>query len=93
MSDSDPRDRHRGVSHHTQTVASLVLGPALVAWPRGRDPENLGGLSLKVADADLDGYAASGLPASTMGRTLDEDRAFFASALAGGTALAGLTRP
>lgn len=93
MSDSDPRDRHRGVSHHTQTVASLVLGPALVAWPRGRDPENLGGLSLKVADADLDGYAASGLPASTMGRTLDEDRAFFASALAGGTALAGLARP
>ena len=40
--------------------------------------------------ADLAGYAASGLPAETMGRRLSEDPLFFAAALAGGTVLAGL---
>ncbi len=42
------------------------------------------------AKVDLPGYAASGLPASTMGRTLAEDPLFFGAALAGGTALAEL---
>jgi hypothetical protein len=42
------------------------------------------------ATVDLPGYAASGLPASTMGRTLAEDPLFFGAALAGGTALAEL---
>jgi hypothetical protein len=39
------------------------------------------------ADADLDGYAASGLPTRTMGRSLEEDRLFFAAALAAGAAI------
>ncbi|MFI4989392.1 MAG: DUF3866 family protein [Solirubrobacterales bacterium] len=42
------------------------------------------------ATVDLPGYARSGLPASTMGRTLAEDPLFFGAALAGGTALAEL---
>jgi hypothetical protein len=42
------------------------------------------------ATVDLPGYAASGLPANTMGRTLAEDPLFFGAALAGGTALAEL---
>jgi hypothetical protein len=42
------------------------------------------------AKVDLPGYAASGLPASTMGRTLAQDPLFFGAALAGGTALAEL---
>ncbi len=37
---------------------------------------------------DLDGYAASGLPARTMGRTIEEDPLFFAAPLAAGRALA-----
>jgi hypothetical protein len=37
--------------------------------------------------ADLDGYATSGLPAQTMGRTLGEDPLFFAAPLAAGAAL------
>jgi hypothetical protein len=41
-----------------------------------------------VRAVSLDGYAASGLPTTTMGRTLDEDRLFFAAALAAGDALA-----
>jgi hypothetical protein len=43
------------------------------------------------ASIDLPGYAAGGLPTETMGRGLIEDPMFFASALAGGSALAGLT--
>jgi len=39
---------------------------------------------------DLQGYALSGLPWETMGRSLIEDPVFFAAALAGGTALAEL---
>jgi hypothetical protein len=42
------------------------------------------------ATVDLPGYAASGLAASTMGRTLAQDPLFFGAALAGGTALAEL---
>ncbi len=39
---------------------------------------------------DLPGYAASGLASETMGRGIAEDPLFFASALAGGTALSEL---
>ncbi len=42
------------------------------------------------AAVDLPAYAASALPAETMGRRLVEDPLFFAAALAGGTALADL---
>jgi len=42
------------------------------------------------AAVDLPAYAASGLPASTMGRSLTEDPLFFGAALAGGTALSEL---
>jgi hypothetical protein len=45
---------------------------------------------LREAPADLDGYAASGLPTVTMGRSIEQDRLFFAAALAGGAALAGM---
>ena len=42
------------------------------------------------AEVDLPAYAASGLPAETMGRTLAQDPLFFGAALAGGAALAEL---
>jgi len=73
MSTGDARPRHWGVSHHTLTVEELLLGAVEVAHP---------------ADEDLDGYLASGLPATTMGRTADEDPTFFLAALAGGRSLA-----
>ncbi len=43
---------------------------------------------LAVESIDLDGYAESGLPAKTMGRTIAEDPLFFAAPLAAGRALA-----
>jgi hypothetical protein len=44
---------------------------------------------IAVEAIDLDGYLRAGLPARTMGRTIDEDPLFFAAALAAGRALAG----
>ena len=44
---------------------------------------------LAVEPIDLDGYAASGLPATTMGRSIDEDPLFFAAPLAGGPGVGG----
>jgi hypothetical protein len=41
-----------------------------------------------VREVSLDGYAQSGLPTTTMGRSLEQDRLFFAAALAAGDALA-----
>jgi hypothetical protein len=94
LSASDPRERHRDVSHHTYTVLELLLAPAEVAVPEGEEgiaaalEEAPGRHRLRSAPADLDGYAATGLPARTMGRTLEEDRLFFAAPLAAGTLLA-----
>jgi hypothetical protein len=111
ISSSDPRPRHRGLSHHTATVLDLLLGSVrvpvpeveLAGWPtgdRGTDPVDLPSVldalhavcddrhDVIVERVDLDGYAATGLPARTMGRTLEEDPLFFAAALAAGAALA-----
>jgi len=43
---------------------------------------------LAVEPVDLDGYVATGLPASTMGRSIAQDPLFFAAPLAAGRALA-----
>lgn len=92
LSSSDPRDRHRGLSHHTRTVLDLLLAPVDVAVPEN-EPEIAAALKglphrVRVVPADLDGYAATDLPQTTMGRSLREDPLFFAGALAAGTALA-----
>jgi hypothetical protein len=54
---------------------------ALIEICRGRH-------DIAVQRIDLDGYAHSGLPAKTMGRTIAEDPLFFAAPLAAGRALA-----
>lgn len=91
LSEADPRQRHRGVSHHTLTVLELLLGGVEVVVPEG-NPELVAQLTdatgeyhkLQEAQADVAGYSASGLPARTMGRSIDEDSLFFAAALAAG---------
>jgi hypothetical protein len=89
MSSGDPRPRHRGLSHHTRTVLALMLRPALVALPPGRDDPLPGAHEPRAGVADLDGYLGSGLPVRTMGRGPDEDELFFRASLAGGSVLAG----
>ncbi len=86
MSSTDPRPRHRGVSHHTRTVLDLLLAPVIVAVPEGAaagDDRH----DWQTFAVDHDGYAASGLPTRSMGR---EDPLFFAAALAAGRALSDL---
>jgi len=93
LSASDPRDRHQGLSHHTRSVLGLCLAPVDVVLPEGAEAlaDDLAdtGHRFHIAPADLDGYAASGLPRRTMGRDLEEDPLFFAAPLATGTFLAG----
>jgi Protein of unknown function (DUF3866) len=93
LSSADPRERHVDVSHHTYTVLELLLAPVEVAVPEGEDriaaalEEAPGRHRLRLAAADLDGYVAAGLPAHTMGRSIEEDPLFFAAPLAAGAAL------
>jgi hypothetical protein len=94
LSATDPRERHRGLSHHTRTVLDLLLASVEVAVPEGEE-EVLASLKLATADrhrlqvgkADLEGYTASGLPIRTMGRGIEDDALFFKAPLAAGAAL------
>ena len=88
MSSGDPRPRHRDLSHHTATVLSLLLRPAIVAVPEGI--EMAGAHEFRTGAADLEGYRESGLPARTMGRGPDDDELFFRASLAGGSVLGEL---
>ena len=92
MSSGDDRARHRGLSHHAATVLQLVLEPVVVAVPEGWEEHTTGDErhDWRHVAADLDGYRESGLPATTMGRALEEDALFLAAALAGGQVLAGM---
>jgi Protein of unknown function (DUF3866) len=94
LSAADPRQRHRGVSHHTLTVMQMLLGPVVIPIPAGNPvvTAQLAGAAawrhrLDEVPADLAGYAASGLPSRTMGRGLDDDPLFFSAPLAAGAAL------
>jgi hypothetical protein len=76
VSDADPRERHRGLSHHTRAVLDLTLGEIEVSSPAGGEGWR---------------EACAGLMLSHMGRRPDEDPAHFAAAFAAGRlALEGL---
>lgn len=105
ISDADPRERHRGVSHHSRTAygrvalaRARVVVPALPE-PLASDVERdlvASGIAerhdvVRVdSDGLLDALRRSGFPLSTMGRGLDEDPAYFVAAAAAGTYAAGL---
>jgi hypothetical protein len=97
VSDADPRDRHRGVSHHSLTAYGRVaLARADVVVPAlggafGRriaaEAARLSGRH-EVVSVPVDGLEAAlracPAPLSTMGRGLDEDLAYFLAAAAAG---------
>lgn len=87
MSSGDPRERHRGLSHHSRTVLDMLLAPVVVALPEGAEAQVPGKHAVREAAVDVPGYRSAGLPARTMGRGIDEDELFFRSALAGGAVL------
>ena len=88
FSDADPRDRHRGVSHHTTTALALAGTRPLVAVPEGGSFEGLDveGVEVEVPE-DLDFGSAT-----TMGRTPAQDPGFFRWAAAAGVLAAQLVR-
>ena len=77
MSRGDTRERHRGLSHHTEAVLRVCLAEPLVA--AGLEPEGWR-------------EACAGLPLSHMGRGPDDDPDFFAAAFASGLLARGLLR-
>ena len=75
VSDADERERHRGLSHHTEAVLALCLGEVTVA---------------DESDAEGWREECDGLPLSHMGRGPDDDPAFFAAAYAAGRVARGM---
>ena len=82
-SEADPRERHRGVSHHTRAVLELSAAEVTVAWPQGLEAPDW----LKAREEiDVEGWheECGRLPLSHMGRGLEEDPCFFMCAFAAG---------
>ncbi len=77
VSEADDRERHRGVSHHTQAILELCVGEVTVAVE---------------SDSEGWREACEGLPLSHMGRGPDEDPAFFAAGYAAGRVARGMIR-
>ncbi|HEX4753597.1 MAG TPA: DUF3866 family protein [Solirubrobacterales bacterium] len=95
LSSGDPRERHRGLSHHTATVLELLLAPVTIAIPDGAieissqvEAASANHHRLQPVSVDVDGYVGGGLPSSSMGRQLEDDRIFFEAPLAAGTLVA-----
>ncbi len=94
ISFADRRERHRGISHHSLTVLSRICKvPVLVPLPFLDDPQSeqimqqLRSTKLmekhKICMEDANDCLAvmqnCGLKMTTMGRSIEEDRAFFLS--------------
>jgi hypothetical protein len=73
-----------GPSHTARLLLELALVPFTVAHAGERPRAGFGRHEWRQGEADLDAYAASGLP----GRGIEEDPQFFAAALAAGSVLA-----
>jgi Protein of unknown function (DUF3866) len=97
ISDADPRERHRGISHHSLTsYGRVALARADVVLPAlpGEFGERVTAAAaplaarhnlVTVSVAGLaDALGACPVPLSTMGRGLDEDLAYFLAAAAAG---------
>src|SRR5262249_7761490 len=103
VSEADARARHRGVSHHSRTASGRVA-PAragVVVPGRGREvgapacaqaPPRAGaaGRGSVPTPGVAEALAACPVPLSTMGRGVDEDRAYFLAAAAAGRHAAAL---
>jgi hypothetical protein len=83
ISEGDPRERHRGVSHHTRALLELCVGRVTAAWPAGLPAPAW--LDVRE-EIDVDDWreACEGLPLEHMGRGPAEDPWFFAAAFAAG---------
>jgi Protein of unknown function (DUF3866) len=98
LSSGDPRERHRGLSHHTRAVLELLRNPVWVPLPSGISDQANAQLEealcagshrgVKVyVDEFVEPYVRSNLPPETMGRSLAEDEDFFRAAFGAGVLL------
>jgi hypothetical protein len=84
-SSGDPRPRHHGVSHHSETVLGLVRSPVHVPDHPELDAPSRH-IVHAVPDVDVAGLLTSHeLRVTTMGRGPDEDPDFFVTAGRAGT--------
>ena len=103
ISDADPRERHCGVSHHSLTAygrVALARADVVVPGLPGEFGARVAGQAAALAGrhdlirVPVDGLAealrACPVPLSTMGRSLDEDLAYFLAAAAAGRHAAAL---
>jgi hypothetical protein len=103
VSDADARSRHQGVSHHSLTAygqvalaACDVVVPGLPEPLASRVAADVAPLAARhrLLTVPVDGLEsalrACPVPLSTMGRGLDDDRAYFLAAAAAGRHAAGL---
>jgi Protein of unknown function (DUF3866) len=90
ISERDPRERHRGLSHHTDAVLSLCGGSYDIPWPAGCPVESP--IAEGATEVDVAGWqeACAQLPLEQMGRGPDDDPWFFAAAFAAGRLARGM---
>ena len=91
MSSADNRPRHRGLSHHSQTVLGFTHAKCVVAVPEGQP---LDGIPYRhdvriVAGADraVRALELAGIEVKSMGRSPADDPLFFNAAAAAGLAV------
>jgi hypothetical protein len=105
VSEADARERHRGVSHHSLTAygrVALARADVVVPVLDGEFGALVAGQARPLAERHhlvsvetsglAEALAACPVPLSTMGRGLDEDRAYFLAAAAAGRHAAALLR-
>jgi hypothetical protein len=90
-SSADPRERHRGVSHHVRTILGLAATRPTLPLPAVLAAELEGATVLDGPDA-AEVLAAFDLVVTTMGRGPGDDPAFFAAAAAAGEWAAAAVR-
>ena len=88
-SDADPRERHRGLSHHSRTALELTRSTVDVAVPEGTELELDRHRVTTVPDVDVPALLGD-LRVTSMGRGPEDDPAFYAVAGAAGTLAASL---
>ncbi|HYZ97854.1 MAG TPA: DUF3866 family protein [Acidimicrobiales bacterium] len=88
----DPRERHRGVSHHVRTILRLAAHRPALPLPASLASELEGATLVEGPDVALV-LAALDVPVTSMGRGPADDPVFFAAASAAGAwAAAALAR-
>jgi hypothetical protein len=102
LSFADARERHQGVSHHTlSALGTACLAEAVIPVPANLPPEQRATIERQMEDAELYGRHGvvavtpptidlRGLRVTTMGRTQQDDPAFFSASFAAGVFAAQL---